>query len=150
MSKSWATPTWYFFHTFAEHIDPIFYKKNANIICDLLKGICINLPCEECTKHATQYTRNSLQGKFIPNKELLKEYFFRFHNSVNVRLRKEIFTDYDMYKTMKLEQVTVDFINAYVGFRNPHRGFTDQMNRRNIIEKLKNLIVNNKESFTWL
>ena len=40
MSRIWASPTWYFFHTFAEKINPVFYKYNAancfNIINDQL------------------------------------------------------------------------------------------------------------------
>ena len=150
MSKEWGTPTWYFFHSFAEHINDDFYKANRNIICDLLRNICFNLPCEECTKHAVQYTKNTLQGRFLPDKESLKNYFFAFHNSVNMRTFKSEFHDYDMYKRSKLEGVINWFIQKYGSYRNPHRGFSDQMNRNNIIKELKQLIINNSSSFTWL
>jgi len=150
MSKTWGTPTWYFFHSFAEHIDENFYKANSTLICELFRLICLNLPCEECTKHATQYTANTLHGKFIPTKDLLKEYFFRFHNSVNVRTKKDLFTDYDMYKLSKLGPITSNFIKTYGGSRNPHRGFSDQLNRNIVVNKIIDFMNNNNNYFIWL
>ena len=60
MSKSWGEPLWYFFHSFSEHISEECYEKNKEEICTILKTICANLPCDDCTKHAKQYTRYSL------------------------------------------------------------------------------------------
>ena len=150
MSKSWGTPTWYFFHSFAQHINDDFYKKNKDIICSLLKAICFNLPCDECSKHAKQYTRNTLNGKYIKNKKDLQDYFYSFHNSVNVRKGKKKFTNYDMYKKSKLFQISNNFFVIYSGTHNPHRGFTDQLNRTHIVKEFKNLFKNNSNKFTWM
>ena len=150
MSKSWGTPTWYFFHSFAEHIDDDFYKVNKYIICDLLRSICSNLPCYDCTLHATQYTKHTLLGQYIPDKESLKQYFFAFHNSVNIKTGKEKFTDYNMYKKSKLQHIVKLFINKFCGYRNPHRAFADSLNRRIICDKITNLLRDNSSYFTWL
>ena len=150
MSKYWATPTWYFFHSFAEHIDEDFYKENRFKICDMLRNICLNLPCYDCTIHAVKYTKHSLSGKYISDKESLKQYFFTFHNSVNMKTRKGVFTDYDMYKKSKLEDITKLFVNRFGGYKNSERGFSDSLNRRTKCTELTNFLKNNSKYFRWL
>ena len=112
MSKYWGTPTWYFFHSFAQHINSDFYIKNKTFICSMLKSICFNLPCEDCTKHAKQYTQNTLNGNYIKTKKDLQDYFFTFHNSVNVRNGKRRFNNYDMYRRSKLFPISKNFFST--------------------------------------
>lgn len=150
MSKSWGEPLWYFFHSFSEHISEECYEKNKEEICTILKTICANLPCDDCTKHAKQYTRYSLNPKNVPTKQALKDYFFTFHNSVNVRLRKPIFNDYDKYKNAKLRPIINNFIHVYGRNSNPIRGFHNTLSRNQIINTIKNFILRHKTSFTWL
>ena len=150
MSKYWATPTWYFFHSFAEHIDDDFYKANKFHICEMLRSICLNLPCYDCTLHATQYTKHTLSGKYIPDKESLKQYFFTFHNSVNMKTGKGKFTDYDMYKKSKLESITKLFVNNFAGSKNPQRGFSDSLNRSQKCKEITNFLANNSKYFKWI
>ena len=150
MSKYWATPTWYFFHSFAEHIDDDFYKENKTIICDMLRGICLNLPCYDCTSHAVQYTKHTLLPKYVSDKERLKEYFFTFHNSVNMRTGKGQFTDYDMYKSSKLEYITKLFVNRFGGYKNSQKGFSDTLNRRRKCSEITDFLKNNSKYFRWL
>ena len=150
MSKSWATPTWYFFHSFAEHIDNEFYKANRFEICDMLRNICSNLPCYDCTLHAIQYTKNTLSGKYIPDKESLKHYFFTFHNSVNMKTRKGKFSNYDMYKKSKLEYITKLFVDKFGGSKNLQRGFSDSLNRRRICKDITKFLTKNNKYFKWL
>ena len=44
--------------------------------------ICNNLPCPDCTNHATAYM-NRLNFDNIQTKEQLKLMLFQFHNNVN-------------------------------------------------------------------
>ena len=97
MTKKWGPATWYLLHTVCEKVDEEFYKKNNKEIISLLKGICQNLPCGACSKHAREEIKK-LTPKSAPTKELIKSFFFHFHNSVNKRLHKPMFTNYDMYK----------------------------------------------------
>ena len=150
MSKSWGTPTWYLFHSLAEHVNEEFYKQNANIICNIIKSICSCLPCEECRKHAVQYTRVTLQQRYVPTKDALRQYLFDFHNSVNMRTRKQRFANYDMYKYSKLKPIIHNFANVFGINPNPIRGFHDQMARKRIIKDLYDFINKNSVYFTWM
>ena len=55
MSRLWAPPTWYFFHTFAEKINTQFYRHNVSHCFNIIRQICYNLPCPDCRYHATNY-----------------------------------------------------------------------------------------------
>lgn len=150
MSKTWGTPTWIFFHTFAEHINPEFYIHNRDKIKSFILSICNNLPCPECTKHATQYNKFNLTNTNIENKEKLKQYFFNFHNSVNKRKHKPNFTNYNQYKNYKLDAAYVNFKNAYLRNNVLSRSFCATLHRRNIINNLERFLIANKNHFMWL
>ena len=36
----WGEPTWFFFHTLAEKIDPVYYRNNYKEIWEFIKKIC--------------------------------------------------------------------------------------------------------------
>lgn len=150
MSKSWGTPTWIFFHTFAEHIDPTFYKHNRDTIKKFIISICNNLPCPDCTKHAIQYNRFNLTITNIENKEKLKQYFFNFHNAVNVRKGYSIFKNYNIYKSSKLRTSYINFKRAYLRNNALSRAFCDSLQRKNIINNLESFLLANQSNFTWL
>ena len=90
MSYKWAIPTWYFFHTFAEKINPVFYKHNAASCFNIIRQVCYNLPCPDCRYHASNYI-NRIKLRDVSTKEDLKFVLFTFHNFVNQRLGKPIF-----------------------------------------------------------
>ena len=55
MSKSWANPTWFFFHTLIEKIHPNHYLVIKEEVMAYIKKICSMLPCPDCAQHATHY-----------------------------------------------------------------------------------------------
>lgn len=150
MAKIWGSSTWLFFHSFAEHISDTCYQKNKENICSLIRSVCMNLPCHECTKHAKQYVKYSLSPRFIKTKDELKYYLFQFHNSVNIRLNKKQFQDYDKYKKSKLEPIFKNFSFYYAKNYNPIRGFQDTLNRINIINNIKHFLIQNKHQIRWI
>jgi hypothetical protein len=150
MSKSWGTPTWIFFHTFAEHIDPEFYIHNRDKIKNLIISICNNLPCPDCTKHAVQYNKFRLTDTNVENKEKFKLYFYKFHNSVNIRKNKPIFSDLNHYKTSRLGPAYLNFKRAYLQNNVLSRAFCDTLQRRNVINHIELFLIANKSRFTWL
>jgi hypothetical protein len=87
----WGAPTWYLFHTMAEKVReesfPLIRKELLNIIYT----ICTNLPCPDCSNHATKYM-NGVNFDAILTKQDLKDMLFRFHNSVNARKNFPIFS----------------------------------------------------------
>lgn len=111
-TSSWGPYVWIFIHTFCERIHNDFFIKNKNTVINLLFGICKNLPCPSCTQHASSYLRNVIT-KRITNKDDLKRFFFDFHNDVNKRLHKDIYTDYDIYKNLHFRNIFLNFKYAY-------------------------------------
>jgi len=87
----WGPAVWYLFHTLAFKIKNDNFDEMKNSLLGFFVLISANLPCPECTEHAQQETRNLDKSK-ITNKKQLCTYFFNFHNKVNARTNKKIFT----------------------------------------------------------
>lgn len=143
MSKIWGSSVWYLFHSLAEKISEEGYNNLKNELCNLIQTICFNLPCIECAKHATEYTKKTLNAKLLPTKDHLKIYLFNFHNSVNERLKKQSFNNYDMYKQSNLKLIFQNFKLHYLRYRDHSRGFTDTMVRERIIKQLDDFMIKN-------
>ena len=148
MSKSrWGIHTWIFIHTFCYHISDELFRKDREKIITFLFKICTNVPCPTCEKDA----RNYLAGrnkKWITTKERCKEFFYAFHNHVNKKTHKPIFTDFDKYKNANL---TIAFKNFQIVFtenyhlRNKlHKSFA----RRTLCKDIYNYITSNKHHFS--
>lgn len=149
MSKYWATPTWYFFHSLAEQVNEEDFPKLKNDLFNIFKNICSCLPCYECTNHAKQYIRH-IRFQKINTKEDFKKMLFDFHNNVNVRLRKPIFNNYNMYKSSKLKSIFLNFKYNYLRNNGLNRGFTDSLYRKNIINHIESFFNKHRDSFTWI
>lgn len=148
MAKTWGTPTWQLFHTMAEQVQPEFYDAQRSQIVAFIKRICSLLPCPVCQKHAMEYTK-TLNDRVVPTKEHLKQYLFTFHNAVNERLKKPAFTNYEMYRTMKLREVFMAFERAFL--RNvASRKFYEQQHRRNLVVSMRSYFMSNAAAFIWL
>lgn len=148
MTREWGPPTWYFFHTFAEKINPEFYQQHIPYILQLFKNICAVLPCPTCQQHATQYM-SKIQVKHVLTKEKFREMLWTFHNAVNQRLKKPLFTkkELEVYKTANLRKITSLF--QYHMYRNfsLNRGFSEQMYRRKVTKTAIDFIVSNQGMF---
>ena len=51
MLEAWSHPTWLFFHSLAEKINEDFLKKNTLDVLNMIKNICVNLPCPILKKY---------------------------------------------------------------------------------------------------
>ena len=72
MSKSWGTPTWYFFHTLAEKIKENEYDGIKKDVLLHIKIICSVLPCPDCRDHAVNFMKRINIGH-VNTKEQLKQ-----------------------------------------------------------------------------
>jgi hypothetical protein len=93
-----------------------FAEIKADLI-QYIQRICANLPCPECTQHATEYmAKNSRVLAQITTKEQLHYFLVDFHNVVNVRKQKPAFT-YEQadekYKRAKTADVVQYFFKIY-------------------------------------
>tara|TARA_Y100000590_G_scaffold464086_1_gene632569 strand:+ start:1638 stop:2075 length:438 start_codon:yes stop_codon:yes gene_type:complete len=143
----WAEPTWFFFHCFAEKINPIFFLNNKKICLKIICEICDNLPCPMCKNHANLYIRNNNINN-IRNKNDLIKYLYVFHNYVNIKTGKKK-VDINILEKYK----NGIFINISIYFlKNFKRGysldFINKMNRQNFREKLRKWLQNNYKHFS--
>ena len=108
----WGPCVWYLFHTLAHHIDednPKFETvKNEFILFSF--RIATNLPCPECSQHATSYL-SKVNPKSIKTKTDLKMLYINFHNAVNIRKGKPIFSIEDA--NAKYEKANVKLVIEY-------------------------------------
>ena len=83
VSKSvWGPCVWYLFHTLAYKAVPEDFPKIKTELIQYIQRICSNLPCPECTQHATIYmTQNSRKIAAIQTKEQLQYFLIDFHIS---------------------------------------------------------------------
>ena len=107
----WAYITWIFLHTYANKIKEEFLINNRVNCLGLIKYICWHLPCPICEKHARLYLKeNPIEA--CQNKEDLIKYIWIFHNSVNKRLKKPIysFEELELYNRAYFEKITNIFL----------------------------------------
>ena len=143
----WAEPTWFFFHSFAQKIKPEFYRKCYNHCGDMFSNICNNLPCPVCRKHATIYFRQHFKN--INSKEKLIDFFYNFHNYVNLRTRKEkVERDIlEKYKRAVFPKIVEYFFRNFKTNSVVSQDFSDQLSRKNMIKKIKAWFKENHRGF---
>ena len=118
----WGTPTWYLFHSLAEKVDPIKYKKHYMVVWQFIKDICYALPCPFCKEHASNYV-DRISIIQINTKEKLIDVLFKFHNDVNLRtgkghLSREVLVKYKSSNLNKILKLFLDrFFVSYIGRR---------------------------------
>lgn len=145
----WGPSTWFLFHTLAEKIKEEDFDNLKNELIDLIKSICMNLPCPNCSNHATQYIQN-LNYVSIRNKNDLKIFLFNFHNDVNRRRNVKLFSlDELNFKYSKSN--TFNIINNFVSvFQYKNKSFNmiaNEMQKQRQLEIFKSWIKTNIQSF---
>ena len=89
MSPSiWGPPIWTLFHCLAEKIKDEDFPTIGPQIVRYIKQICTNLPCPECSQHATQFL-SKVTPSSLNTKQKLQHFLCVFHNSVNKRKNKQ-------------------------------------------------------------
>jgi hypothetical protein len=143
MSKSWANPTWFFFHTLIEKIHPAHYLLIKDELMAHIKKICTMLPCPDCAQHATQFMRNV---KTPISKEECKKMLFVFHNTVNMRVKKPLYPveGLTMYQRVNLPVCYQLFREQFSKKTNNPKMFLDSMSRSRYIQELDTWLQKNR------
>lgn len=149
MTKIWGKHFWIFMHSLAECVSEKCYSANKQEICSIYNSICSNLPCPDCTKHATRYIKGKLNANVLNTKDKLKSFLFTFHNDVNRRLRKPKFTDFHMYEKAKLTIIYKNFEYYFSKNYTPNAGFHNNFHKRLAMEKIREFIKKNKNEIKW-
>ena len=71
MTKTWGPPTWYLFHTLAEKVNDETFNNVKLDLIHIIKLICNNLPCPDCSMHAST-KMSALNINMIKSKNDLK------------------------------------------------------------------------------
>jgi hypothetical protein len=93
-------PLWFSLHNAAAHYvdnpSPITRDRMKNVIL----GLPILLPCQNCREHATAYIEKNYDNldDVVSCRDKLFKFFVDFHNYVNQRYNKKIFTYEEAYK----------------------------------------------------
>jgi hypothetical protein len=145
----WGEPTWFLFHTMAEKIkDENFGALRLNIL-NTISLICNNLPCPDCSNHATEYLKK-LNLNSIQTKQDLKLMLFQFHNVVNQRKSFPLFS-VDNLDAKYSNAITVNIIQNFMHFfQDKHysiRMIANDMHRKRVAELLKTWFNENIQYF---
>ncbi len=113
----WGPCVWYLFHTVAHHIkeDHPNFERAKNQFITFSFRIATNLPCPECSQHATAYL-SKINPQMIKTKYDLKMLYINFHNAVNIRKDKPIFTIEEAdakYKNANVKLIIEYFFQIY-------------------------------------
>ena len=134
----WGKNTWIFFHTIAEKINPQYFDSEIKILLDMIKNICNNLPCPECSNDATS-TLNKCNFDNIKTKDDFKLFVFYFHNNINKKLKKPLFKEEDLekYKNCNLNTLLK---NMYIIYNQPDKNSHMMANNFHKTNMIKSII----------
>jgi hypothetical protein len=142
----WGPYTWVFMHSFIALMTDDLYVRSRDTIVRFIKRICASLPCDNCRKHAVEYTKRLHPGA-VPTRKHMAHYLFTFHNKVNARLKKPQFANFGMYDSAKMGEVFVRFRST---FARPVSGaIMMNMTRRALVTELQSFLESNQKEFTW-
>lgn len=143
----WGPPIWRFFHVLIEKIKEENYQMIHMELFNYIKRICSYLPCPDCSQHANLFL-SKITPKQISNKNDFKNMLYVFHNQVNKRKQKLLFsyTEMERYKQYNIITVYNKFISVY-NTKGNMKMLTESFQRQFIIRDFKNWFVKNINCF---
>ena len=87
-------PLWFVLHNAAAHYPPFPAPVERERMKNVILGLPTLLPCLECKEHATAHIERNRANldAIVASRDNLVRFFVDFHNYVNKRLGKSIFT----------------------------------------------------------
>ena len=148
--ETWGPNIWYFFHALAEKINNDKFIENKSNLVELIKIICSNLPCPECSNDAISIINKMNLNNMLNNKNDLIKFYYDFHNHINKKLKKPQYNynDLNKYKKANFNLILNNFITIFLNQPHNPKLITENFQRKNkvkIIVKNINIIQNNFE-----
>jgi len=139
----WGPPIWTLFHVIAVNIKEENFNILGNQFFNLIKKICANLPCPDCSLHATSFL-SSVNFSHIKTKEDLINLLYVFHNFVNKRKNKPFFISSDLEKYKNVNKVAV-FKNFFLAYKTKGnmKLLADSFQRQIVVNELKKWVIAN-------
>jgi len=145
--SQWGPPTWIFFHTIVQRISEDKFPQLGGQLFGYIKRFCANLPCRDCSGHATKFLAN-VNFAGVRNKQDLINIMTIFHNTVNKRKSKPQFnaTDLNIYMRTDLIKTYNDFA-ANFSTRGNMKLLADSFQRTVILNDFKKWFLANISAF---
>jgi hypothetical protein len=144
----WGPPTWLLLHALVEQTNECHFPDISIPLFNIISQICKNLPCPECSVHATEFM-NSVKMNTIQTKENFKMMLLFFHNKVNVRKMKPTFeaAGLEKYARVNLSIAFSLFITEYTRKPSSFKLMTDVSVRKRIVQTTSSWLTQNKHIF---
>jgi hypothetical protein len=104
LPEVWGPPHWNFFHTFAEHLRETSYSQIGPILFQFFFRVCRHLPCPDCSAHAVRFL-GKVNTRTLRTKSDLKNLMYVFHNFVNKRKNKSMFSQMELENTYRRKNI---------------------------------------------
>jgi hypothetical protein len=146
--KEWGNATWYLFHTLSYKMKDEYFDELKDDFLNMCSRICSNLPCPDCSEHASAIMRNLNRGN-IKTKKDLQMFFFDFHNSVNKRVKKPLFTESSMfmYRNAITKNIVFNYISTMSKKYHNIKLITNSFHRDSTMNDFKKWISHNSNKF---
>lgn len=146
--KIWGNHTWNFLHILAAKINPDKFLSEKNDIIDVIKQVCRNLPCPDCSEHATGLL-NRVDVNTINSKYDVELMLFYLHNNVNNRIKLPIqdISIIDKYKNGNLIIALNNIYQIYTKNSNTPKLMIQSLNRKQCIKTIYKYIIDNTDKF---
>ena len=144
----WGEPFWFLFHTMAEKVKDELFPTVREELLNLIYTICTNLPCPDCSNHATQYL-NGINFKKITTKLELKELLFTFHNMVNKKKNVALFPreGLEKYESAKMIPILNNFMYHFRNKKSSIQMIANDFHRERIFKELQKWFSENIQIF---
>ena len=111
-NTSFGTITWNLIHTLLEKMSTIVFdfENTKYTLFSLLKDICLNLPYHSCNAYYVSFF-SKININNIKNMSHFKNVFFLFHNFINSKIQKKLFT-YDqmsIYSSYNINNIFFEY-----------------------------------------
>jgi hypothetical protein len=143
----WGPPIWTFFHTLAEKVNEEYFLTIRSSLFFYIKRICNFLPCPDCSQHANRFLAKVDITK-IKNKLDFKNMLYVFHNTVNKRKRKPLFSyvNIERYKNYNVGSTFNHFVSVYHTKGNMNL-IAESFQRNLLVKDLKGWLISNHKYF---
>ena len=142
MSKSWAVPTWIFLHTLAAQIPEDRYTAVRAQLLEQVKSLLAVLPCPDCANHATE-AMEPIKLSHVATKAAFKNVLWKFHNSVNARLKKRQLPEEELavYDRCNLRVVYQIFFQEFMRPSHNSKLMMDVMMRNRVMARFHTFMI---------
>jgi len=145
--NEWGPPIWILFHTLAEKIKEENFTELGPQIFNIIKRICSNLPCPDCSLHATIFL-SKVNFSHIKTKTDFKHLMYIFHNVVNKKNKKSLYNVVNLSKYANANLISTfnNFVSKF-HTRGNMKLLADSFQRKIIVTEFKKWFMTNYKYF---